>query len=91
MEGSIFKIITEEEFNEYSWWYWGCDDQNQPITNGEHGLVVDKNDKVIYFIVCDGCSGDYSIFRWGKLLESMEKAMKEYKKAKKHENITDPP
>ena len=51
MEGSIFKIITEEEFNEYSWWYWGCDDQNQPITNGEHGLVVDKNDKVIYFIV----------------------------------------
>ena len=58
--GSRFKIISKKQFEEYSWWYYGSEDQEQPISNGQWGFVIDK-DKVLFMIICGGNDGDYTI------------------------------
>ena len=67
--GSRFKIISKRQFEEHEWWYYGAQDQEQPISNGQWGFVIDfadtegpkTKDIILYMIICGMNDGDYTI------------------------------
>lgn len=89
--GSIFKIITQKEFIRYSWWYYGCDDDIQPISNGGRGLVIDSEYNIIAIIFCNGNDGSYIVYDWKEMSKDIEDSLNNYKHQQSHKDITDPP
>lgn len=55
---NTFILLTEKEFIKYSWWFA---DGTQPISNGQTGYILDKNNEPTRFITCCGNCGDYKV------------------------------
>ena len=79
-QGEItFKIITEKEFTETSWWF---SDGTQPISNGQSCYVINEDHDPRVFISCCGNCGDYAVYDMVDHTLEMHDKLKELKKGR---------